>query len=132
MGVSFSVSICAQKPHLRFDATKLGERVGFYCNLQWERAEAPRQKPRMRIRIRTLRIYKPQALGQKPPTPTGLFAAQYRATGCRCAGELAPGSGPKKQKTRGAMCYVLCAMHFALRTAPKGRREKKPKKKRRK
>jgi hypothetical protein len=43
--------------------------------------------------FRALRLYSPYILGQK--SPAGLFAAQCRATGCRCAGELS--SGRKKR-----------------------------------
>ena len=46
-----------------------------------------------------LRLYKPYILGQK--SPAGLFAAQCRATGCRCTGELSSG-----RKKRAVLCNL--------------------------
>jgi hypothetical protein len=46
-----------------------------------------------------LRLNKPYILGQK--SPAGLFAAQCRATGCRCAGELSSG-----RKKRAVLCNL--------------------------
>ena len=46
MGVPFSISIRAQKPHLLFRCDQIGERVEFYCNGKEVRA-APRQNLRI-------------------------------------------------------------------------------------